>query len=433
MYGIFTYSWLKFMVNLRNIFQVWSLWVRQIFRGITSVLGGLVPGPNPSVDRIGSLPKFEKVHKNTTRRNWDMIVCIYVYMYIVNVYIYIYMPVYGSNVSSVLGLERFKRRPLSYLKSRRPWVPSPPVSDDSSPTWDAKAHFGWYLFLSTSRSTFLLSFEWNLIWRSHRSGVPVRFTETVVIIPMFGQSCIISNGKTIYTILTCKYDTKIPGEHSSKFFEWFWSLLMRRKPAEPHHFFSFATVKDPKRGATLPSILEKQLQKTLRSQGCLCFQLATLKRLPYVTTYVHIYIYDNISLCTWLYIYIYAFLCYICSLYHSPTQNHVASYIFGASHMENFKKTQVLPWINFVKMEGQLLLYVFASRSAVGSFFAIPETLVAFRVQKIHLTLHRDQGFLVPGSLHLFFLFHLLAFFPFKTADAKTLQEIKSHQRLMYI
>ena len=88
------------------------------------------------------------------------------------------MAVYGSNVSSVLGLERVNRRPF-LIKRPRPWVPSNP-QDDSSPTWNAKAHFGWYLFLSTSRSTFLLSFEWNLIWGPHMSGVPVRFTETVV-------------------------------------------------------------------------------------------------------------------------------------------------------------------------------------------------------------------------------------------------------------
>ena len=124
------------------------------------------------------------------------------------------------------------------------------------------------------------------------SGVPVRFTETVVIIPMFGQNCIISNGKTIYTILTCKYDTKIPGEHSSKFFEWFWSLLMRRKPAEPHHFFIFATVKDPKKGATLPSILGSQLQKPLTEiTGMSLFSTCYPQKTSicnYICTYIYI-------------------------------------------------------------------------------------------------------------------------------------------------
>lgn len=100
---------------------------------------------------------------------------------------------------------------------------------------------------------------------------------------------------------------------------------VRRKPAEPHQLFSFATVKIHKKGATLPSILEQHLQKPLRSQGCLCCQLGTLKRLLYVVTNVHMYIIT----------YVFVHDCIIYVRYTIPQhKNHVASYIFWASHRE---------------------------------------------------------------------------------------------------
>ena len=83
--------------------------------GITSVLGGLVP-TNPSIDsRI-----FTKVWEGTQKHNkkelrYDTCMCTYIHVYCK--YIYIYIRVYGSNVSSVLGLERFNRRP--FLIKRR--------------------------------------------------------------------------------------------------------------------------------------------------------------------------------------------------------------------------------------------------------------------------------------------------------------------------
>ena len=127
---------------------------------------------------------------------------------------------------------------------------------------------------------------------------PGPFHRNSGVLPIFGQNFIIPYGKTIYTILTCKYDTKIPGEHSSKFFEWFWSLLMRRNPAEPHHFFIFATVKDPKKGASLPSILEKQLQKPLTEITGMSLFSTCYPQKTSICNYICTYIYNYICLCT---------------------------------------------------------------------------------------------------------------------------------------
>ena len=91
------------------------------------------------------------------KRRYDYL-CVYIYI----VYIYIY----GSDLSSILGLEAFKRNAVFHSFHGGSQMSS--VCLQAFINLDAKTHFGWYLFLSTSRSTFLLSFEWNL--GSHMSA-----------------------------------------------------------------------------------------------------------------------------------------------------------------------------------------------------------------------------------------------------------------------